>query len=58
MTCLSFTYDHLFHQCACNLNAPLVLPLVCMKLNVAVCLFVCLFVFHFFEIKENNARKL
>ena len=32
------TYDHLFHQCACNLNAALILHLVCMKLNVAVCL--------------------
>ena len=42
------TSDHLFHQCACNLNAPLVLPLVCMKLNV-VCLFVVVVVvFSFF----------
>ena len=49
MTCLSFTYDHLFHQCACNLNAALILPLVCMKLNAAV--------FFFFLIISGNFSK-
>ena len=29
------SYDHSFFYCACILNVALILPLVCMKLNVA-----------------------